>query len=148
MERRRGHEEATEGLQRFPYLAQSSYRVRVSSCQCCSQHRPLEGHWSSVPLMKWLLTSCVHNSLQAKWDNTGREGRDESAAKRAIFSYCHCNEKSEGQIQSGQGESILFTEPNTGRSSLQCWFNKLYHDNRETSTIVSLYSQPWFSSSF
>lgn len=67
MERRRGHEEATEGLQRVPYLAQSSvqrtgFLVQGVFCNIA----PWGGHSSSVPLMKWLLTSCVHNSLQAK----------------------------------------------------------------------------------
>lgn len=44
--------------------------------------RPLGGYGSSVPhgvLMKWLLTSRVHNALEAKWANTGREGGREGA---------------------------------------------------------------------
>ena len=53
--------------------------------------------------MKWLLTSCVHNALEAKWADTHTEREREqdrsSAAKRAVPNYCHCNEKCEGRCK-------------------------------------------------
>lgn len=62
-----------------------------SMCKCCLAPSPPGGYGSSVPhgvLMKWLLTSYVHNTLEAKWAETEREGGRERKIRAGQIFHC------------------------------------------------------------
>lgn len=65
-------------------LGQSSIQS-LGTVNAALHRRPLGGNGGSVPhgaLMKWLLTNCVHNALEAKYTETGRKGGSEGERER------------------------------------------------------------------